>query len=226
MSWSLQDIENNIAGEMDQSATAPTAGGTDWNIRLNAINRSLIDWSNSNEWNCLKAVHNGIISTSTGNASYVLPANFAKLESYPRIVSDGQSAYEFPVVNPSKNNIYTEADKFVNILGSDSGTKVMYIHAPLVSGASVQFIYWKSAATLSSATQTTDCPDPTFLVQRALYYLYKGSEDGRFPEAKVEADRILARMIENENSLGLAYEDRRVPNELEEKYNFRIGRDG
>ena len=226
MSWSLQDIQNQIAGEMDQSATAPTAGGTDWNIRLNAINRALIDWSVSNEWNALKVVHNGIISTSTGNASYVLPTDFSKLESYPRIVSDGQAAYDFPVINPSKNNEHTDSEKFVNILGSNSGTKVMFIHTnALVSGASVQFIYWKSPATLSSATDISDCPDPTFLVQRALYLLYKGREDGRFPEAKVEADRILARMIENENSLGLAYEDRRVPNQLEEKYNFRIGRD-
>ena len=225
MSWSLQDIQNQIANEMDQSATAPDTDSTDWNIRVNAINRSLIDWSISNEWSCLKTIHNGIISTSTGNASYVLPTDFAKIESYPRIVSDGQSAYEFPVINPSKNTQFTDSDKFVNILGGDSGNKIMFIHSTLVSGASVQFIYWKSPATLSATTDISDCPDPTFLVQRALYYLYKGREDGRFPEAKVEADRILARMIENENSLGLAYEDRRVPNQLEEKYGFRIGRD-
>lgn len=227
MSWSVQEIQNQIASEMDQSATAPTAGGTDWNIRLNAINRAVIDWASSNEWRCLKAVHNGVISTSTGNASYVLPADFAKIESYPRIVWDGITLNEFPVVNPSKNTQYNDSDKFVNILGSDSGSKVMYIHAPtLASGASVQFVYWKSPATLSSATDISECPDPTYLVQRSLYLLYKGREDGRFPEAKVEADRILARMIENENSLGIAYVDRNVPNYNTERYNFRIGRDG
>jgi hypothetical protein len=223
MSWSLYEIEKQIASEVDQSDTPPVEGTSDWNTRLSAINRSLIDWANSNDWDALKVVHNGIISTSTGNASFVLPGNFSKIESYPRIMSDGHTAYEFPVVNPSKNTIYNDNDKFVNILGNDGDTKTMYIHADaLVSGASVQFVYWKSPQSLASASQVTEIPDPTFLVQRALYYIYKGAEDGRFPEAKVESEKILARMIENENSLGLAYVDRNIPNQLGQRH-FVIG---
>ena len=224
--WSVQDLQNQIASELDQSQVAPTAGGSDWNMRLNALNRSLFDWANSNDWESLKVVHNGIISTSTGNASYVLPGNFSKIDGFPRIVWDGITLNEFPVVDPSKNTQYADSEKFVNILGNDADGKVMFIHSTLVSGASVQFTYWKSPMTLSGATQTTECPDPTFLLQRALYYIYKGAEDGRFPEAKVESDRILARMIENENSLGVANKDRNIPNELTEKWHFRIGRDG
>jgi hypothetical protein len=191
---------------------------------MGAINRSMIDWANSNEWNALKVVHNGIVSVA-GGASYVLPTYFAKLDSFPRIVSDGVAAYEFPAVNPSKNTIYNDNDRFVNILGNDRDARIMYIHAPtLASGASVQFVYWKSPQSLASAAQVVEIPDPTYLVQRSLYYIYKGAEDGRFPEAKVESEKILARMIENENSLGQAYVDRNIPNALTQG-NFRIGRD-
>ncbi len=226
MAWSLQDLQNQIASELDQSSSAPTAGGSDWNMRLNALNRSLFDWANANDWESLKVIHNGKISTSTGNASYALPTNFSKMDGFPRIIWDGITFDEFPIVDPSKNTQYVDSDKFVNILGNDADTKYMYIHAPtLVSGASVQFTYWKSPQSLSSTGQLTECPDPTFLLQRALYYLYKGAEDGRFPEAKVESDKILARMIENENTLGVGYVDRNIPNFLEEKHNFRIGRD-
>lgn len=225
MSWSLNDIQVNIAGELDQSATAPTEGGTDWKIRLGAINRALFDWAESSEWDALKAVHNGLVSTATGNASYVLPTNFKKIDGYPRIMSDGVATYDFPVLDPSKNELQTDSDKFVNILGNDLDKRIMYIHSSaLVSGASVQFTYWKSPASLASASNLTECPDPTYLVQRALYYLYKGREDGRFPEAKVEADRILARMIENENSRGISDSRRAVSTQLNEK-SFRIGRD-
>lgn len=225
MSWSVTEIQNQIAYEVDQSDSPPTEGSSDWNTRLGAINRSLIDWANSGEWESLKVVHNGLVSVA-GGASYVLPTNFAKIQSYPRIMSDGTTMYEFPVINPSKNTQYTDNDKFVNILGNESSGKVMYIHAPtLSSGASVQFVYWASPQSLASASNVAEIPDPSYLVQRSLYYIYKGAEDGRFPEAKVEADRILLRMIENENSQGLAVKDRNVPNELEEKYNFRIGRD-
>jgi len=221
MSWSLQDVQNLLASEIDQSATAPTVGGTDWSIRTNFINRSLIDWSESYDWECMKRVNNGIISTSTGNASYALPANFRKLDSFPQIASDGVNTYSFPLVDATNNRRYTSSDRFVNILGTTS--KVMYIHDTLVSGASVQFTYYASPATLSGASDLVEVPDPTFLVQRSLYYLLKSREDGRFPEAKVEADRVLARMIENENTPGLASQDRRVSVGTEDYKTWRIG---
>jgi hypothetical protein len=226
MDWSVLDVQNQIAGEIDQSATAPSQGGTDWNIRLNAMNRSLIDWSNSNDWDSLKKIHNGIVSTSTGNASYALPGDFKKLDGFPKITWDGTTTNEFPVIDPSKNSIYLDSDKFVNIFNNSRDTKVMYIHTDaLVSGASVHFSYYKSPQSLASAANLIECDDPTYVVQRSLYYIYKGREDARFPEAKVEADRIMARMIENENSRGIAYQDRSIPNQMEDKYSFRVGRD-
>lgn len=221
----VNDIQTWIAGEIDQSESPATEGGTDWDIRLGAMNRSLIDWANSNEWSALKKVHNGRVSVA-GGASYVLPSDFAKLDSFPRITWDGTTMNEFPVVDPSKNTQYNDTDNFVNIFDNARDTKVMYIHSgTLASGASVQFTYWKSPQSLASAADVIEVPDPNFMVQRTLYYIYKGREDARFPEAKIESEKILARMIENENSRGIAYNDRRVPNWNEERYSFRIGRD-
>jgi len=226
MSWTLQDIQNQIASEIDQSATAPTAGGTDWNIRLNFINRSLIDWSESYDWECMKKVFNGLVSTSSGNASYALPTDFRKLDGYPKIVADGSTTYDFPSVDPSNNRRYTSSDKFVNILGNPNSGYIMYIHSDnLVSGASVQLTYYSSPQSLASANDIISTPDPTFITQRSLYYLLKSREDGRFPEAKVEADRILARMIENENSVGQSSANRRVSVGPEDYKTWRVGRD-
>lgn len=220
----LQDLQEQIASEMDQSDSAPTAGDTDWNIRRTALNRALIDWENSNDWDSLKVVYNSKV-TAAGFATLGLPSDFKKLDGFPGIVWDGATFNEFQVVDPSTNRLYTDSDKYVNIFDNAKDGKRMYIHAPtLSSGASVQFTYYKSPQSLASATDIVEVPDPTYLVQRALYLIYKGREDGRFPEAKVEADRILARMIENEASRGLAYKDRSIPNSLESQ-NFRIGRD-
>lgn len=227
MAWSLLDLQNQIASEIDQSATAPTQGGTDWNIRLNALNRSLKDWAESYDWRALLKVHNGLVSTSAGNASYALPSNFRKLDGFPLITWDGTNTEEFTPIDATKNSQYLDTDKYVNILGNDRDNKVLYVHGgTLASGASVQFTYWATPASLASATNLTECPDPTYLVQRSLYYLYKGREDGRFPEAKVEADRILARMIENENTLGQAHSDNSVHNYNTTRFGFKIGRDG
>jgi len=223
--WTLQTAQEQIASEMDQSPNAPTEGGTDWSIRKNALNRALIDWENSSEWDSLKVVFNGNV-TAAGFATLGLPANFKKLDGFPGIVWDGATFSEFQVVDPSTNRLYLDSDKYVNVFDNSRDGKAMYIHAStLASGASVQFTYYKSPQSLASASDAIEVPDPTYIVQRALYYIYKGREDGRFPEAKVEADRILARMIENEASRGIAYKDRSIPNHLENK-GFRIGRDG
>jgi hypothetical protein len=220
MSWSVQDLQNQIASEMDQSPTAPDAGGTDWNIRLNALNRSLFDWAETYDWSVLKKQFNGVISTSTGNASVVMPANFRKLDGAPVIAGE-----QFQLVDITRNSQYLENELIVNILGNNRDTNVLRVHGvTLSSGASVQFTYWASPISLASATNLTECPDPTFLVQRSLYYLYKGREDARFPEAKAESDRILARLVENENTLGLAHSDNRIHNSNETR-GFRIGRD-
>lgn len=226
MSWNLSDIQQQIASEIDQSATAPTTGGADWNIRSNAINRSQKDWAESYDWNVLLKVFNGVVSTATGNASYSMPDDFRKLDSYVRIAADGSTAFDFPANNASRFTRFTESDKFVNILGNPSGGYVMYIHSnALVSGASVQFTYFSTPTSLTTTTSMSPCPDPTFLVQRTLYYIYKSREDGRFPEAKVESDRILARLIENENAYGISHADRRVGTFTEGHSSFRIGRD-
>ena len=226
MSWTLNDVQIQIASEIDQSANAPTEGGADWNIRTTIINRSLIDWSNSYEWEDLKKIHNGVISTSTGNASYALPNDYREIDGFPQITADGSNTYGYPVDDPSHNSRYSEDDRYVNILGNDADNKVMYIHGgALSSGASVQFTYYSSPQSLASATNIVPMPDATYLVQRSLYYIYKGREDGRFPEAKTEADRILARMIENENTLPSSDVNRGISVYPENYKNWRVGRD-
>lgn len=224
MSYTLNDYQVDIASEMDQSPTAPTAGGTDWNIRKNAGNRALIDYKNSNDWDSLKVPFNSKV-TVAGFATVGLPGNFDKLDGPIKITWDGSTTDIFPVIDPSTNYLYSDSDRFVNIFTNSRTGKYMYIHsATLASGASIQSTIYTSPQSLASATDIIECDDPTYIVQRGLYYIYKGREDGRFPEAKVEAEKILLRMIENESSRGLAYKDRSIPNDLE-KRGFKIGRD-
>lgn len=222
MAWTLQDIQQNIASETDGNATI-SSSSTDWANRLVPINRALFDWAETYDWRDLLKVHNGIISTSTGNASYSLPADFRKMEGFPIIAVDS-SKNNFVVVDPGRNYQYNSRDKYVNILGNKATGQVMFINpSTLSSGTSVQFTYWANPMSLSSVGQIVECSDPTYVVQKALYYIYKSREDGRFPEAKTEADRIMSRLIENENTLGFGSVDRRVNSSAQSS--FRIGRD-
>lgn len=223
MAWTLYDIQKAIAYEADGNASI-SPSSQDWGERLVPINRALNDWAETYDWSQLKKVHNGLISTASANASYVLPSDFRRGDGFALITWDGRNTDKFPIVDASNNYIYTQNNLFVNLLGNDSSGYVMYINSPnLVSGASVQLTYWASPASLVTQTQKTECPDPSYISQKALYYIYKQREDGRFPEAKAEADRILARMIESENTLGVGFVDRRVNSS--QLATFRIGRD-
>ena len=225
MSWSLNELQTAIANEVDQSSSAPTAGGTDWLIRRNLLNRAIQDWGDTYDWKELKKIHNGLV-TAAGFATYSLPVNFKKLDGFPQITWDGSTTDNFSQIDPSKTTQYSDTDKYVYISGDNRTGKYMYIHAQtLASGASVSFTHWISPTSLASASDVTECPDGTYLVQRTLYYLYKAREDGRFPEAKAESDKIMARMIENENTLGQSHNDNRVQRWEESRYAFRIGRD-
>ena len=226
MAWSVNDIQLQIASEIDQSDSTPDQGGTDWNIRLNYINRAQLDWAKSYDWSSLLKVHNGLVSTSSANASYALPVDFEKIDGYAHIVADGSTTFDFPVDSPSRSNLYTSSDKWVSILGNARDNRVMYINSnTLVSGASVQFTYYAAPVSLASASQLVECPDPSYIVQRSLYYIHKSNEDARFPEAKAEADRILARLIESENTLPLSHMDRSVRRGIGRLASFRYGRD-
>lgn len=219
----LTDIQTHIAFEIDGNATI-SSSSSDWGSRIFPINRAIKDWGDSYDWRELLKTHFGNITTA-GNASYSLPSNFKRMMGFPKIIYDGVTDQDFPIISPARNyEMNLDSDKFVNLIGNDNSGQFMVINSPtLASGASVSFTYYASPVSLASTGQITDCPDPTYIVQRALYYIYKAREDGRFPEAKVEADRILSRMIENENSLGIGYADRYVQTPI--MRSFRIGRD-
>lgn len=218
----LTDIQTQIAFEIDGNATI-SSSSADWGSRIFPINRALLDWADAYDWKQLLKVHHGLVSTSTGNASYALPKDFRRMMGFPKIIYDGATDANFPIIAPYRNyEANLDSDKFVNIIGNDNDGNTMVINAPsLVSGASVSFTYYSSPASLASTGQVTDCPDPTYIVQRALYYIYKSREDGRFPEAKVESEKLLARMVENENNLGVGYADRYVQTPI--LRNFRVG---
>lgn len=220
---SLTDIQTQIAFEIDGNATI-SSSSSDWGSRIFPINRAITDWGETYDWRQLLKVHNGNVSVA-GLATYSLPSNFKRMMGFPKIIYDGVTDQDFPIVQPYRNYEFnSNADRFVNIIGDPNSGQFMVINSPtLASGASVSFTYYASPVSLASTGQITDCPDASFIVQRALYYIYKSREDGRFPEAKVEADRILARMIENENTLGVGYQDRNV--QIPGLNRFRIGRD-
>jgi len=221
----VDECQSRIAALVDQDESVSNISTADYSLRLRYLNMAQTEWSELYDWQALYKEYNMNISTSSGNASVVLPKDFRKEASAPKIMVD-TTGYEFLVTRPQEAGQYLDTDRRVEFLGNYQDVYVLRIYgATLASGASVKVPYYASAQSLVSPTNVSMCPNPDYLVKRTIAYLWEAREDPRFPGMKSEADTILRNMLERENVFpeGSAFD--RVKTTDESRYGFRMGKD-
>lgn len=224
MKITVDEIQSRIAAYTDQDENTSNISSTDYSLRLKYINMALTEWQEAYDWQSLYSEYNVLISTPTGNASVALPTDFRKLASYP-VISNAGSTDLFPETRPQEAGQYASTDKRVEILGNPQDNYILRVYGTtLSSGASVKIPYYMSAQSLASATNIAEIPNPDYLVKRSIAYLLEAREDARFPQMKQEAERILATMIDYENTFGEASTFDRVKTVEETKHgDYRWG---
>lgn len=224
MSWSLQQIEDGIASEIDQSSTSPADTTDDWAVRRTFVNRSLVDWAETNDWQILFTELSSRTSVGSSLATISMPTDFRKPAGFVKITRDGTETHEYAEIDPATKGQYLANDRYVYFLRSGPTVNMIINPPSIVSGASIYIPYQRSPGSLASPVSVTVIPDDTYLVQKTLYYLYKATEDARFVEADQQADLILQRLLESENTPSPASQSDRAKTWLETKHNFRVGR--
>lgn len=188
------------------------------------INMAQREWAETYDWRSLYREYNMVVSTSTGNASIALPANFRKSAGTPQITYDGTTTLNFHEIRAEERTTQKASSKYVYFLGDQNTNFTMVINAgTLASGASVFVPYRASLASLVSPADIAMCPNPEYLVQRSLAYIWESRSDARFPQAKAESDKILQKMLEYEQTYGEGMIDS-IQTADEKYYNFRWGR--
>lgn len=222
MGDSLNDVLVKVATVVSQT-TDVTNTSDEYSLWRSYVNMAQKEWAETYDWQTLYKEYNTMTSNPSGNATIALPADFRKLSGYPKITYDGVDTEEYTQIDPQKASMM-QAGAFYCYLLFDPGQSYMIVSpGSLVSGASIFISYWKSVASLVSPADKVECPNPDYLAQRTIAYIWESREDNRFPQAKAEAEKILSRLLENENTQGFAYDNKIIT--LEEKsYNFRIGR--
>lgn len=225
MATTLDAIQSRIAAVVDFDEDTSNITSADYSLRLSYINQSEREWAEAYDWQSLYRESNSVISTSTGNASVALPADFRKLASEPLVVYDGVNTDSFPDVRPQDREMYAGTDRYISLYGDDSTGRVMFINvSTLASGASVMIPYYASAASLVSPNDKVMCPNPDFLVQRTLAYIWESEGDARYREAKIDSDKILRNLLEREQTPGEGSENRVYTTERRDFNSFRWGK--
>ena len=220
----LDDLQSRVAAVSDQDEATSNISSADYSLRRMYFNMAQREWAESYDWRSLYREYNARISTSTGNASVALPANFRKAAGFPRITFDGATTEEFQEIRPAERFNTNTPLRYVYFLGDQSANYTMVVNAgTLASGASVFIPYTTSLVSLVSPADIAMCPNPEYLVQRTLAYIWESRSDARFPQAKAESDKILQRMLEYEQTYGAGLID--SIETADRKYNnFRWGR--
>lgn len=216
----LNDIQSEISSVIDSNVTVANISAADFSLRTLYINKALGEYENAYDWQHLYSEYNVLVSTASNNASIALPTDFRKPASKPWIAGS-----QYPIVRPQENGQYTDSDNRVSFFGNPRVNYTLRVFGDaLSSGVSVTVPYYRSAGSLATTTDVAPIPDVAFLVQRAIAYWYEGHEDARFPSAKLDAERILASLIDYENVFPEGSTDDHVKTN-EEKIGFRIGED-
>ena len=221
----VTDLQSRISSIVDQDDDAPTAGGDIWDLRLKYLNRAQGKWQEAYDWPQLYKEVFANTSQPTANVSIAMPTDFRKLAGYPVVIaSSTDTESEYPQIDPQKRKQYSSTEEYCYVLGEPSGGHYLILNpGSLISGASIFYNYWANSGTLASPANISMCPDPEYLVSEAIAQLWEAREDPRYPEMKLEADRKLAQMIENDTVKGYGY-DNKADMPEDTKYSHRWGR--
>jgi len=226
MAITLDTIQSQISALVDQNEVTTSISATDYSLRLAYINMAIKEWGETYDWDVLYKRYITQTSTASANASIALPSDYRKLASFPIIVWTGTQGDQFPEVKPQEDGQFSSTDRRIWLSGNNQAGFNMYVlGVALQSGASIMVPYYATAKSLASPTDVPEIPNPEYLVQRTVAYLWQGREDPRFPAAQAEANRILSNLIEYENTFGRAAYNDSVRTVEQSRASFRFGRD-
>lgn len=228
MRLTLQQIMAQISSSVNQEATAPTSGSSEYNLWLGYINRGVQEWAESNDWEALKKYFwPGV--TGVSQASISLPADYRKLAAPVRVqnAGDSEGGTSYPDILENQKGMYLKTDDYIYQTGDGSaGYHLVFHPGTLSSGASIEIQYYAMPTSLASPAEIPLVNDSQFLVDRTIAYIFEARSDVRYQSMESKARDRLMTMIENANLAKYSSYDNPAPviNTLR-KQGFRVGRD-
>ena len=216
-----------VAATVNQEATAPTAGGSEYLLWLEYLNRSYFEWSQAADWEVLRRL---FVPTVTGvsQATLSLPQDFRKLASEVKLYSgDTEWGDSFGEIMWEEENNYSPHTRYVKTLGNMSeGFSLIFHPGTLASGASIVIQYYAMPTSLASPLSVPITPDSQFLIDRTIAYIFESRSDSRFQLEENKARERLLTMVEGENDRKFnSYAGSAQVTTPERRAGFRIGRD-
>lgn len=198
----LEDILQSVGAFLDEDATTPS--GDDLTTRVKYVDMALSEWGNTYQWRQLR-----ISATATfafSGTSFALPTNFKKLMS-PVVDVTEAIDNEYIEIRPdqrfSRASASNLGDRYSYVIGDDAIGRALVISPAIASGASLNYDFQSFPSSMATLSDISVCPHPEFITKRTIALLLEVRSDPRFPQLKIDADTLLSRMVEEEQSASL-----------------------
>src|SRR3990167_8298385 len=116
----LDDVQSRVAAVADQDENTANISSADYSLRRMYINMSQREWAETYDWRSLYREYNMVVSTSTGNASIALPANFRKSAGFPQITYDGTTTLNFHEIRAEERTGQKASSQYVYFMGDQN----------------------------------------------------------------------------------------------------------
>lgn len=192
-------------------AQIPSSSEDEYKIGIPLANEAINRWANYDNtmwkelFQTLQSADDGdkVLSSRT---DYNCPEDFKTVGGFVSVKdSDGKVIRRYPIIEPQEAQFRSDSSYYAFVTGGPGEGYVMNLNpAPddAVIGKSLDYVYYRKPTLFTlNGGETTEMPQPYFIVHRMLANRFRSSRNPYYGSAKTDAEDVL-RTMQLENNSG------------------------
>lgn len=167
----LTQLQQNLHALIENDSDTPESTDDTYTVRTRLINQAILQWENERDvlWKELWATESGNDTVTASDTDYDAPANFKMPGGYVWFTDADGNVTKLPIVDVEDVQTYDGDEKICYFTGNPQDGYVLNLGwSPTASdqltGQAISYDYYKTADQLSSASDTAEMSDPSFIV--------------------------------------------------------------
>lgn len=182
-------------------AIVPTSTDDEYTIGISLANEAISRWETYDNtlwkelFTTLQTSGDGSSTVATGVTDYDAPDDFKWAGGSVKVKdSNGNTQRIYNLIEPQEVQFNSDAAHFAYFTGNPADGYVLHLNPDpdsSISGMSIDYTYYRAATLLATGDDTTEMPNPYFIVHRMLGNRFRASRNPYFNSAIRDAEEVL-----------------------------------
>ena len=188
----------------------PTSTDDEYTVGLRLANEAVNYWANfdGTYWKELFTTNQingtGTQTITTGTQAYTLPSNYREIGGFATVKdSNGKVVQKYPIIDAHEVQFKGDDAIYCYVTGDPvAGNQLNLNPAPpsSLNGLDIDYWYYKKPTTFTTGTDTTEVPDPYFIVHRMLAQQFRAARNPYYSSALRDSESAVKTMQIDNNS--------------------------